>query len=108
MTDTPAYRHTDEMVQRQLSDHRALLSTMRDRFHQAEEWESTSRTEELDDLRFSHGDQWPVEIANRRRQDNRPCLVINQIPQYVRPVTNEERQARLAIRIVPVDQMFED
>ena len=93
----------DENVAQQTTSTEALLVTMRARFQQAEEFESTSRAEELDDLRFSHGEQWPTEIANRRRQDNRPCLTINQMPQYIRQITNEERQARLAIRIIPVD-----
>ncbi|MFZ9922788.1 MAG: portal protein, partial [Candidatus Nanopelagicaceae bacterium] len=33
----------------------------------------------------------------------RPCLTINKLPQHVRQVTNDQRQNRPAIKIIPVD-----
>lgn len=86
-----------------LQDDEALLVTMRARFQEAETREASSRTEELDDLRFSHGDQWPLDVKNRRRQDNRPCLTINHQPQFIRQVTNEQRQNNPSIRVLPAD-----
>ncbi len=33
----------------------------------------------------------------------RPCLTINKLPQHVRQITNEQRQNRPAIKVLPVD-----
>ena len=57
-----------------------------------------------EDWEFSHGvGQWDdVGAANREKQ-GRPCLVLNQLAPYVKQVTNDIRQTRLAIRVTPVD-----
>ena len=89
-----------------LKDDDALLVTMRARFQDAENREGTSRTQELDDLRFSHGDQWPLDVKNRRRIDNRPTLTINHQPQFIRQITNEQRQNSPTIRVLPADDFF--
>ena len=93
----------DSQVERQLRDPDATNGVMRTRFLQAQAAEDKTRVAELDDLRFSHGDQWPGDILIRRQQDRRPMITINQAPQFVRQITNEERQARMAIRIRPAD-----
>ena len=101
--DSLSYEQHAANVKAQTTDDDALLAVMRQRFQTAETQESESRNEELEDLRFSHGDQWPADVANRRRMDNRPCLTINQMAQFVRQVTNEQRQNRPMIRVLPVD-----
>ena len=58
-----------------------------------------NRTEALEDLRFSAGDQWPVEIQNSRTLESRPCLTINKIDAYCRQVTNNIRQQRPRIKV---------
>ncbi|MGI9297833.1 MAG: portal protein [Gammaproteobacteria bacterium] len=105
MADQPYYNpeEYDADVRDELQSDESLLAVMRQRFSKAEEAEAKSRIEELDDLRFSNGDQWPDEVKNRRRMDGRPCLVINQMPQFIRQVTNEQRQNRPQIRAIPVD-----
>ena len=107
MAEVPILPRTDlradENVDNQLEDDQALLATLRARFLRAQEAESATRIEEEDDLRFANGQQWPTDIVSRRSSDNRPSLVINQMPQYLHQVTNEERQNRPAIRILPAD-----
>lgn len=76
---------------------------MRQRFHAAEEAEAESRELELDDLKFRSGEQWPDKTKRERLQDDRPCLVINRIPQAIQQVTNDQRQNRPAIKVFPVD-----
>jgi gas vesicle protein len=57
-----------------------------------------------DDVRFIAGiDQWPQNIKNDREGSGRPCLTINQLPQFVRQVTNDQRQNRHRIRVRPFD-----
>lgn len=84
-------------------DNSALLTTARERFIIASDAESEIRKEALDDLEFRAGDQWPAEIKRQRYQDQRPCLTINQIPQFIRQITNDQRQNRPSIQINPVD-----
>ena len=67
------------------------------------ESEAASREEELDDIKFFCGDQWPLNVKSDRLRDKRPCLTVNQIPQFVRQVTNDERQNRPSVKVNPVD-----
>jgi len=88
---------------KQLKD---FLAKVRKRFDRAVEADVKNRENMIDDLNFFIGEQWPPEIKRRREQDPdgpRPCLTINKIPQFVRQVTNDQRQNRPAIKVHPVD-----
>lgn len=61
--------------------------------------DSHNRMEALEDLKFSYGDQWPVEIQNSRQLEARPCLTINETDAYIRQVTNAQRQQRPRIKV---------
>jgi len=80
-----------------------ILRAARERFRLAEEAYQSVRELGLDDLKFRAGEQWPDNIRNERIIDQRPCLVINRIPQYVRQITNDQRQNRPSIKVMPVD-----
>lgn len=84
-------------------DEQEFLRVAKERFDLCVEHESHTRDEELDDLKFMVGQQWPVEIRNDREQTKRPCLTINRLPQFVRQITNDGRQNRPSIKINPVD-----
>jgi hypothetical protein len=58
-----------------------------------------------EDLAFRAGDQWPAEAKKMREdpQSPRPCLTINQMPQFVRQVTGNIRMMRPSVKVVPVD-----
>lgn len=71
------------------------------RFNIVVEAEKDIRKEALDDLKFRTGDQWPADIATVR--NDRPCLTINKLPQFIRQVTNAQRQRRPAIEVSPSD-----
>jgi hypothetical protein len=49
------------------------------------------------------GEQWPETVKQQRDIDQRPCLVVNRLPQFLRQVTNEQRQNRPSIQVNPVD-----
>ncbi len=53
------------------------------------------------DLKFLAGDQWPNEIRLQREAQNRPCLTINRLPQFVNQVANSVRLNPPAIKAVP-------
>jgi len=60
--------------------------------------------EAYEDLRFRRGrlaDQWSPEALEARK--GRPCHVVNKLPQFIRQVTGDMRQARPGIKVVPVD-----
>ena len=80
---------------------REFLELAKKRFKVAQEgWQELHRLA-LHDLKFSMGEQW--EEQDLRDRAGRPCLVINKMPQFVRQVTNEQRQNRPGIKISPVD-----
>ena len=91
-----------------------ILSTARSRLNMAISAYSESREDEIDDLKFFAGSpdnhwQWPADVLATRGAvqgqtiNARPCLTINKLPQHVRQVTNDQRQNRPAIKIIPVD-----
>lgn len=84
-------------------DNTKMLALAKERFLIASEAESEIRDLALDDLKFRAGDQWPDNIKKIRYDEQRPCLTINQIPQFVRQITNDQRQNRPSIQINPVD-----
>lgn len=80
-----------------------FLATARKKFRLSADSENDMRAVALDDLEFRAGQQWPQNVESERRMDNRPCLVINRMPQFIRNVTNDQRQNRPSIKVKPVD-----
>jgi hypothetical protein len=84
-------------------DETELIHRAKENFKNA--WDSfrDSYEEMINDLYFLNGDQWPQAIKAEREADNRPCLRINKLPQFVDRVHGDMRQARPSIKIRPVD-----
>lgn len=80
-----------------------ILSQAKKRFKDVEDAENHTRKEALEDLKFVVGDQWPDDVKTQRNLDGRPCLTINRLPQFVRQITNDQRQNRPSIKVYPVD-----
>jgi hypothetical protein len=80
-----------------------FLTVARERFRLAAEAENEYRHKMLDDLRFYAGEQWPDNIQRQRQAEQRPCLTINRLPQFVHQVTNEIRQNKPSPKVSPVD-----
>lgn len=91
-----------------------VIATMRARLQMALGALSSSRNDELDDLRFMAGSpdnnwQWPSNVLATRGNvqgqtlNARPCLTINKLPQHVRQVTNDQRQNRPSGKVIPAD-----
>lgn len=72
------------------------------RFKRASEAESDNRSKALEDLKFKAGDQWPADIAGKRKDAKRPCLTINGLPTLTHQVSNDIRQNRPAINVSPL------
>jgi hypothetical protein len=81
-----------------------LLIEAKLRFESASEAESDNRKNFIDDLGFYAGEsQWPAEVKREREFQQRPCLMVNRMPQFVRQVTNDQRQNRPAVKVRAVD-----
>jgi len=85
------------------SSDEALHREAIERFSQCVQAESANRQLAKDDIEFVLGDQWPQDIKNERREDGRPCLVINRMAQVVNQITNDQRQNKPSIKVSPVD-----
>ena len=82
-----------------------LIELARKRFKESlDAWEE-SRLAYAEDLRFVSGEQWHQGIQRERDLEGRPCLTINRLPQFIRQVTNEQRQNKPSIKIRPVDDI---
>ena len=80
-----------------------LLVEAKKRFKISEEEARENRRLFIEDLKFYSGEQWPDRVRRDREIQDRPVLTINRIPQFVRQVTNDQRQNRPDIKIRPVD-----
>lgn len=80
-----------------------ILKEARERFQAASDAEEHNRVEMLEDLRFANGEQWPETILQSRKEEGRPTLTINKIPQFLKQVLNDQRQNRPQIKVRPVD-----
>lgn len=96
--DASAKRETGK-----LSDKESIVKACRDRLEQAWSQEKENREEAAIDLAFLAGDQWPDDVRLERESQRRPMLTINRLPQFLRQVTNDIRQADLGIKVAPVD-----
>lgn len=81
-----------------------VLAIAKARADRAYDYHRANIDEAYDDLKFRAGEnQWDGQVQTQRQAAQRPCLVINRIPQFVRQVTGDIRQMRPAIKVVGVD-----
>ncbi|MEQ8822757.1 MAG: portal protein [Filomicrobium sp.] len=87
-----------------LDDHQGnIVEEVRIAIEDAWDHERENRREASLDMQFLAGDQWPEAVRREREAEGRPMLTINRLPQFVRQITNDIRQAELAIKASPVD-----
>ena len=81
----------------------AILKLAHKRYDIAVEATTKIHQSALEDIQFSAGEQWPDNVKREREQDVRPCLTINRIPQFIRQITNDQKQNRPSIKVSPID-----
>lgn len=79
-----------------------IITEMRRRLKLARDAEGGNRADQLEDIRFSFGEQWPAAMKMARQQEGRPALTINKTDTFVRSVVNNMRASRPRIRVHPV------
>lgn len=83
----------------------AVFREALERFERVKSADKKNRDAQKEDTRFvwEKGAQWPDGIRATRDIEDRPYLEINQLPQFIKQVVNDQRQIRPAIRIRPSD-----
>src|SRR5882757_1793702 len=73
-----------------------ICSRARERMTRSYEMDKENRDNARDDTLFvwKKGAQWPTDISDARNDDWQPCLELNQLPQFIKQVVNDQRQAR--------------
>lgn len=80
-----------------------IVTRAREALEASWQHEKENREAAAVDLAFLAGDQWPDRVRREREAEGRPMLTINRLPQFLRQVTNDIRQADIAIKASPVD-----
>jgi hypothetical protein len=80
-----------------------IVDEARDAIADSYEADRHNRLEMATDLRFVAGDQWPSTVRTERDAAGRPMLTFNLMPQFIRQVSNDVRQADISIKVSPVD-----
>ena len=89
----PGYEDEDE-----------FLAEARERFQEGQDADSPNRLAAEDDMRFFVGEQWDPTVKATREALGRPCLMINQLPQFVAQVTGDIRINKPAIKVRPAEE----
>lgn len=84
------------------SSNREKLELARKRFQTAREADEVQRLEALEDLQFRAGEHWPDGVLASRTLDKRPCLTIDKLSAPIRQITNQQRQSKLGIDVLPL------
>jgi len=81
-----------------------------ERYEQSWEKDRENQKAAYDDLRFLSEEeaQWESVALQERREQQRPILTVNKVPQFIRQVTGDIRQLRPSIHVVPVDEKASD
>jgi hypothetical protein len=92
---------TDKAAAASKADYDKVLATARKRFQAAIDADGEARKLRLSDKKFAAGEHWPENIKKQRDDDKRPCLVIDRLKPQIKQVTNQQRQMRPAVQVVP-------
>lgn len=85
-------------------DKAALLAEAKENYRRGYERDKDNIEAGYDDLKFLDGEgQWDSSIREERKRDDRPCITVNVLPQFVRQITGDMRMNKPAIKVTPVD-----
>lgn len=81
-----------------------VLREARHRFTRCVEWESMTRQNQLNDIKFAEGDSyncWQWDQTVRTDRGNRPSLTHNKVRQHNLMIVNDARQNKAQIKYTP-------
>lgn len=106
MEDTPPYESTlraEEPDEGSAEDDTELIKRAKECYRIGIDASAKWREDALEDLSFLAGEQWDDNVKGMRDAQGRPALTVNRLPQFVRQITNEQRQSKPATTVSPVD-----
>lgn len=96
-------REGEQVKERDDNSEYAFLQEARERAaYGMERWQDNFRAAQ-EDIEFLAGEQWPQSVRTERAEEDRPCLTLNKLPQFVDQVLGDQRQNRPAIHIHAVE-----
>ncbi len=78
-----------------------ILAECRNRFDYVQDQWKDIRQEAQTDMDYYSGNPWPEGERKRREDAGRPCLVMDELSQYINALVNDIRQNKRAIKVVP-------
>jgi hypothetical protein len=81
----------------------AIITEAKANYDKARQWDLDNDTAALEDLNFLANNQWDAKALAQRKQDDRPCITINELPQFVKQVTGEIRMKPPSMTCTPGD-----
>jgi hypothetical protein len=103
LSSAPAEDETNEVDQDEAEAEAEIVRTAKERYKLGVDATAAWREAALEDQEFLAGEQWSDQDRGARQAQGRPCLTVNRLPQFVRQVTNEQRQSKPSITVNPVD-----
>lgn len=103
-TDSPAIpdEHPEAQVERKELTEAEILTEARERLDICIAAESTNRERALEDVQFRDGNQWPADVVQERKAENRPCLTINRCEDFIDHIMGDIRQNSVSIKVRPI------
>jgi hypothetical protein len=83
-----------------------FLCDMRKQYDDDVAFDRKNRDEALSDKMFAAGEQWDQRVLDQRV--DLPCLVFNNVPQFVAQLTGDWRESRKAIKVIPANDKDRD
>lgn len=87
-----------------LDEREELLKEIRDNYQYAYDMWKDTHDEGATDMRFISGDPWDPKEKEERRKNNRPCLALDELGQYVNRLIAVAIKNKRAIKIDPAGE----
>jgi len=94
---------TDESEGIPVAEQSDFIRNAMRRMRVAAEFDKHNRMSFQEDMLFLNAEQWDPGVKTDREQDGRPCLVLNQLPQFIDQVMGDIRLNRPRIKIRPAN-----
>lgn len=84
-----------------------IVKEAKENFRLCQAWEADARNRAIEDLKFANADpdngwQWEGDLAQARKDDQKPCLTINKTRQHCLQIINDAKQNKPGVNIRPV------
>ena len=101
----PEEKRSEEKSERSESKDKKILELAKKEYKLSVDAFSENFREAIAMLKFKHGiDQWSSEEQRDRKDSDRPCMTINELPKYSQQICGEMRLNKVQIKVCPAGQ----